>query len=164
MTNSKHPGGRPPVSEEDKNEMLRKLEPYLKSGLSLRKSIIEAGIASTTFYKYKSEDPTFRSKIEHFQQYLPVLFNSSIVKHLHSIVRKQAGYKEADGTVVPPEKLNRDDLSFMFWFGTNSNLTKNEYGNRAAVDTFDPEMELQKMKDMIDEEFDKKMQIQSGIV
>lgn len=157
MRKDKHPGGRPKTSEEQKEAMLSKLEPYLKSGLSLRQSLIETGIAPATFYRIKQADPGFESKIALFQQYIPVLYNSSIVKHLHYIVRKQAGYKEADGTVVPPEKLNKDDLSFMFWFGTNSNLTKNEFGNRAAVDTFDPELELQKMKEMIDNELNEKL-------
>ncbi len=159
MTNTKHAGGRPPLSEEDKNEMLRKLEPYLKSGLCLRKSIIEAGVASTTFYKYKSEDPSFRSKIEHFQQYLSILLNSSMIKHLHQIVRKQAGYEEPDGTIVPPRALDGQDLAFLEWFALNSNLTKEEFGNSTAVITFDPEAELQKMKDMIANELNKKLSI-----
>ena len=159
MTNIKHAGGRPPLSEEDKNEILRKLEPYLKSGLSLRKSIIEAGIASTTFYKYKSEDPSFRSKIEGFQQYLSVLLNSSLIKHLHQLVRKQAGYQDTDGTVVPPRTLNGNDLAFLEWFALNSNLTKEEFGNRSATIAFDPEAELQKMKDMINSELNEKFSI-----
>jgi len=152
----KNKGGRPPLSTDDKNEMLHKLEPYLKSGLSLRKSIIEAGIASTTFYKYKSQDPSFRSKIEHFQQYLSVLLNSSIVKHLHELVRKQAGYKKEDGTLVLPQALNTKDLAFLQWFATTSNLTKDEYGDRTILSTFEPELELQKMKAMIEEEVEKK--------
>jgi hypothetical protein len=159
MTKDKHPGGRPKISEDEKEAMLSKLEPYLKSGLSLRKALLEAGIVPATFYRIKREDPSFESKIARFQQYLSVLLNSSIVKHLHYIVRKQAGYQEADGTIVPPKKLDKDDLSFMFWFGTNSNLTKNEYGNRTPVSTFDPEAELQKMKDMIDSELSEKLSI-----
>src|SRR5258708_599843 len=134
MLKDKHSGGRPKISQEIKNEMLSKLEPYLKSGLSLRRSLIETGIVPATFYHIKQTDPSFESKIALFQQYLPVLYNSTIVKHLHYIVRKQTGFTEADGTIVPPKKLNKDDLSFMFWFGMNSKLTKGEYGNRAAVD------------------------------
>ncbi len=152
----KNKGGRPALSSDDKNEMLRKLEPYLKSGLSLRKSIIEAGIVSTTFYKYKSQDPSFRSKIEHFQQYLSVLLNSSLIKHLHELARKQTGYRKEDGTVIPPQSLNSKDLAFLQWFATTSNLTKEEYGERAAVSSFEPELELQKMKNMINDEIEKK--------
>lgn len=157
MVDEKHPGGRPPLSEENKLDMLRKLEPYLKSGLSLRKSIIEAGISMTTFYKYKKEDESFRSKIERYQQYLSILVNSSIVKHLHEIVRKQAGYTGADGVAVLPQTLNGEDLAFLFWYAKTSNLTKEEYGDRTTVSLFDPEAELQKMKDMIDAEVEAKI-------
>lgn len=157
MINKQNRGGRPKTSEEQKDEMLSKLEPYLKSGLPLRKALLEAGIVPATFYRIKRSDPSFESKIAIFQQYLSVLFNSSIVKHLHYIVRKQAGYQEADGTIVPPKVLDKDDLSFMFWFGLNSNLTKGEYGNRTAVPLFDPEAELQKLKEMIDSELDAKL-------
>jgi hypothetical protein len=159
MARSKNQGGRPPISEEAKNEMLRKLEPYLKSGLSLRKSIIEAGIASTTFYKYKSEDDSFRSKIEHFQQYLSVLLNSSIVKHLHELVRKQAGYEAEDGKIIPPTKLDDKDLNFLMWFARTSNLTREEYGDRTTISQYDPEIELQKLKQMIDEEVGEKIKV-----
>ena len=155
MTNTKHAGGRPKTTEVEKEAMLAKLEPYLKSGLSLRQSLIATGIVPATFYRIKQTDPSFESKIALFQQYLPVLYNSSIVKHLHYIVRKQAGYKEADGTIVPPRSLDKEDLSFLFWFGINSNQTRGEYGNRAAADTFDPELELQKMKEMIDSELNE---------
>ncbi|MEK7571974.1 MAG: hypothetical protein AAB553_06905, partial [Patescibacteria group bacterium] len=85
MTQGKHAGGRPKTSEEQKEAMLSKLEPYLKSGLPLRKALLEAGIAPATFYRIKRVDPSFDSKIERQRQYLPVLYNSSIVKHLHYI-------------------------------------------------------------------------------
>ena len=156
MTNTKHPGGRPKTTEEQKEAIISKLEPYLKSGLSLRKALLEAGIPHATFFRIKREDPSFESKIARSQQYLSILFNSSIVKHLHYVVRKQAGYEESDGTIVPPRTLDEKDLAFLYWFGTNSNLTKEEYGNRTAVNTFDPELELQKMKDMIDNELSER--------
>lgn len=162
MSDKKHQGGRPPLSEEDKNEMLSKLEPYLKSGLSLRKALIEAGIAPATFYRIKRSDPSFDSKIERQKQYLSILLNSSIVKHLHSIVRKQAGYKEKNGTIVLPKDLDEKDLAFLYWLATNSNLTKEEYGNRTAISTFDPDAELQKLKDMINNEVDDLMRTRSS--
>lgn len=153
-TEEKNLGGRP---EGDKEEMLRKLEPYLKSGLSIRKSLIEAGINNSTFYKYKSEDEGFRSKIESFQQYLSILLNSSIIKHMHELVRKQSGYVEEDGTRVAPKTLDGKDLAFIQWFALNSNTAKEEYGERKAVTPFDPEAELAKFKDMLDAELENKI-------
>jgi hypothetical protein len=154
---TKHAGGRPKTSEEQKHEMIAKLEPYLKSGLSLRKALLEAGIVPATFYRIKRSDPSFDSKIARFQQYLSILLNSSLIKHLHQLVSKQAGYQEADGTIVSPRELNGQDLAFLEWFALNSNLTKEEFGNRTAISPFDPEAELQKMKDMIDSELNEKL-------
>lgn len=51
MSKDKHQGGRPKISEETKNEMLSKLEPYLKSGVSIRKALIEDQIPAATFYR-----------------------------------------------------------------------------------------------------------------
>jgi len=163
MSNKKHPGGRPPLSEEAKNDMLSKLEPYLKSGLSLRKALIEAGIVPATFYRIKRADPSFDSKIARFQQYLSILLNSSFIKHLHEIVRKQAGYTNADGTNASPKTLDGSDLAFLQWFATKSNLTKEEYGDRTTVNTFDPELELQKLKDMVDDEVNEQIKLRNVI-
>ncbi len=156
---TKHAGGRPKTTDEQKEAMLSKLEPYLKSGLTLRKALLEAGIPTATFYRIKKSDPSFDSKIARFQQYLSILLNSSIIKHLHQLVRKQAGYQETDGTIVPPRTLNGNDLAFLEWFALNSNLTKEEFGNRSATIAFDPEAELQKMKEMINSELNKKFSI-----
>ena len=115
-------------TEEDKDLMLRKLEPYLKSGLSLRKALKEADIVASTFYAIKDRDENFRSKIEYFQQYLSVLLNSSLVQHVHAIVRKQTGWTDRDGTEHPAEVLNKHDLEYLQWFTTTRNLAKEKYG------------------------------------
>lgn len=146
--------GRPEVDKED---MLRKLEPYLKSGLSIRKSLIEAKLNPSTFYKHQSEDEDFRSKIASFRNYLSILLNSSMIKHMHEIVRKQSGYKEDDGTEVPPKSLDGKDIAFIEWFALNSNIAKEEYGERKAVTPFDPEAELNKFKEMLDSELENKL-------
>lgn len=93
MIQGKHAGGRPKTSEEQKTkrkeDLLRKLEPYLKSGLSVNKSLKEAKIFSSEFYKYMADDKFFGEKIEKFRQYTSILVNSVLVNHLHSIIRKQ---------------------------------------------------------------------------
>ncbi len=136
-------GGRPPISQEQKQEMLSKLEPYLKIGLSIRKACIQAGIPRANFYKCNEEDEEFRYQIERFQQFLSVLVNNAIVRELQVIVEKQNG-NEATG--IRPQFLNKDDIKFLWKFVLNSNLTKEEWGRRENVSSFDPEVEIQKVK------------------
>ena len=136
--------GRPETTEEQKQEMLQKLEPYLKSGLSVRKSLKEAQIPSSTFYDILSRDTKFSEQIDRFQQFIPVLLNSSIVRQLQSIIQKQN-----IGSSTP---LTKEDIDFLKWFATNSNLTKEEYGERKEIGLVDPEAELQRIKELIAEQ------------
>lgn len=148
----KNLGGRPGVTQLEKEDMVRKLDPYLKSGISIRKALSEAGISKTTFYKLMDKDEWFRDTIERQKQYLSVLLNSSIVKHLHEIVRLQNGYADKNGNEVPPKKLKKVDIDFLWKFATTSNLTKEEYGDRKAVSLYDPEAELQRLMRIIDQQ------------
>lgn len=133
--------GRPPTSEEDKKIMLQKLEPYLKSGLSVRKALIEAAIPSSTFYEIMRTDKEFLEQIDRFRQFVAVLANSALVKHLQDIIRRQSSN----------EKVTEKDIAFLQWFALNSSLTKEEFGERKDVNLYDPEAELQKLKSMLDE-------------
>lgn len=144
-------GGRPNLTEKQKQEkrelVLIKLEPYLKSGLSVNKALKETKIANSEFYRMMHESRGFWERIERFKQYISVLVNSVLVKHLHYIVQKQSRR----------ESLTQEDVSFLKWFALNGNITKEEFGNRTAVSLFDPEVELQKMKDMVDSELSMKL-------
>ncbi len=157
MTEELNKGGRPSITEEDKRIMLQKLEPYLKSGLSVRKALLEAQVPNSTFYRLMDEDEGFREQIERFRNFTAVLLNNAVGRHLQAIIQKQNGYKEKDGTVVPPTKLNREEISFLEWFALNSNLTKQEFGERKDITMFDPEAEIQKVKGILEEKTDKKL-------
>lgn len=151
MTNEKHPGGRPPLSEEHKTkrkeDLLQILEPYLKSGLSVNKALKEAKVFNSEFYKYMAEDEFFGEKIQRFRQYVSILVNSVLVNHLHFIVRKQN-----EGI-----SLTDEDIKFLWWFGLHANVCREEWGRRETTTLYNPEAELQKMKDMIDNEVEEKL-------
>jgi hypothetical protein len=137
--------GRPETTAEQKQEMLRKLEPYLKSGLSIRKSLREAQIPTSTFYDIMNRDVEFSEQINRFRQFVAVLLNSAVVKQLQDIIRKQS---EGKG-------LEREDIEFLKWFANNSNLTREEFGERKDVALVDPEVELNKVMTLIEEQSTK---------
>ena len=154
---TKKPGNQP-ITAEDKQKLVRQLEPYLKSGLSISKSLLEAGVARTTFYKLMDEDEAFRDKINQFRNFTPVLLNNALVGELQAIIKKQNGWTDDKGKKHPPEKLKKEDKEFLWKFALTSNLTKGEFGERKDVNLFDPEAEIQKIKGIIDESTTKDLE------
>lgn len=144
----KHTGGRPWLTDEQKTRrkeyIVHKLEPYLMTGLSVNKALREAKIANSEFYKYLSQDRLFGENIQRFRNYISILVNSALVNHLMDIAKRQMGYEQ-------PQGLSKDDVDFLCWFALHSNLTSGEYGGRNKNDSFDPEMEVQKVKRIIQE-------------
>jgi len=144
--------GRPHITEEEKKEIVSKLEPYLKSGLSVSKSLLEAGVSKASFYRLMNDDEQFRDKIDQFRNFTAVLLNNAIISELQVIFKKQQGYKDPrTGKMIPPAPLKKDDREFLWKYALTSNLTRGEYGERKEVQTFDPEAELQKIKGLIEE-------------
>jgi len=133
--------GRPEITEVEKQEMVSKLEPYLKSGLSVRKALGETQVPKATFYKLMDRDEHFRDQINRFRQFLAVLANNSIVRQLQGIAKKQN-----DNT-----PLSKDDQDFLWKFVTNSNLTREEYGERKDIGLYDPEVEIHRLFEVIHE-------------
>jgi len=144
--------GRPSLTQEQRDqrkaELLQKVEPYLKTGLSVNKALRETRIANSEFYKYMDEDEFFREKISLFRQYIPILLNNILIRELHIIAQKQNG-NPLKG--ISPQPLSRDDRDFLFKFALKSNLTKEEWGNRDQVQLFDPEVEIQRVKVIIEQ-------------
>jgi hypothetical protein len=157
MADAQNKGGRPPISEEEKKDILHKLEPYLKGGLSVSKAILEAGVPNSTFYKLMGEDEGFREKINQYRNFTAILLNNAIVTELQTIIRKQTGYTDDKGKKHPPEKLKKEDREFLWKFALNSNFTKDMFGERKDVNLFDPEAEIQKVKGILEEQTTKEM-------
>ncbi len=155
MTEDKKSRGRPPLTEEQKKMLVSKIEPYLKSGLSIRKSVIEAKISRATFYRLMDDDEDFRDQINTFRNFVSVLLNNALIRELMTIIDKQNGNEVRN---IKPQPLNRDDIAFLQWFALKSNLTKEEWGDRENVSLYDPEVEIQKVKRIIDQSTTKEIQ------
>ncbi len=150
MTDVLHKVGRSKLTEYQKAErkdfLLRKLEPYLKSGLSVNKALKEAKIHNSEFYKYLAEDEFFGEKIAKYKHYISVLTNHIIVSELLRIVEKQNGNLTQN---IKPQPLSDQDIKFLWWYAINANTCREEWGKNAKEVNFDPEVELQKLKLMI---------------
>lgn len=152
MADNTNQGGRPPITPEEKAkrilEMSRKLEPYLKSGLSIRKALREAKISKDSFYRIMVESEGFRDTISQFRNFISVLLNSAIVRELQTIIEKQNGH----------ESLSNDDRKFLMWFALNSNLCREEYGRQDNTNlSFDPEESIQRVKELIEKSSTQKI-------
>lgn len=152
MANVKNKGGRPFLTlaqkEERKEYLLRKLEPYLKSGLSVNKALNEANVHNSEFYRYMKTDKLFGEKIALFKQYLSVIVSQVFTTELLRIVQKQNGDRTRG---IKPQSLNNQDVEFLMWYGTHANVCQEEWGQRQSVMSFDPEFELQKLKQLIND-------------
>lgn len=134
-----NPVGKPQISVDAKENIVRKLEPYLKSGLSIRKACDEAKIPKSTVYDFIKEDKEFADKISTLQNYLSILISNIVYVHLVAIKNKQQNN----------EKISKEDLDFVKWFAVNSKLTKDEFGERKQFEILDPEKELERIRKMI---------------
>lgn len=152
MADVQNKGGRPFLTlaqkEERKDYLLRKLEPYLKSGLSVNKALKEAKIHNSEFYRYMKADRLFGEEIARFKQYISVLVNQIFTNELLRIVQKQNGDKYRN---IEPQELNSEEVEFLMWFGTHAVVCREEWGRRKEINFFDPEVELQKLKQLIDD-------------
>lgn len=148
MADYKNKGGRPEISEIEKNEILRKLQPYLQGGLSIGKALREVRIPSSTFYDLMKKDDRFSEEITHFRNFISILVNNAMVRELMMIVEKQNGNPEKG---INPQELSKDDRKFLWKFALSSNLTKDEFGRRNNETSFDPEVEIQKVKSILEE-------------
>lgn len=158
MAEEKNKGGRPPMTPEQRakkiQEMSQKLEPYLKSGLSIRKALGEAKISKDSFYRMMDADEGFRDTINRYRQFVAVLLNNAIVRELMTIVEKQNGNEAKN---IKPQALSKEDRQFLFWFALNSNNTKEEYGRRENISLYDPEAEIQRVKSLLEQQTTKEI-------
>lgn len=134
--------GRPPLTDEQKNDLVRKLEPYLEAGLSIRKACFQAGVPKSTVYDYLSSDEDFSDRIQRIGQSVSVKLAMIVSNQLTKITSKQS-----EGV-----DLTTEDINFIKWFAVSSTATRDEFSKRQEiVSDFDPEQEIQRVKRIIDE-------------
>lgn len=126
--------GKKPLVDNEVDSIFRKLEPYLKKGLSLNKACLEAQIPKSTAYDLYREYEVFAERIDASKNYYSVLISNIISTELNKIVEKQRKKKSLDG----------NEIKFIQWVVLNSNSTRHEFGRE-----YDPipEEELEKQRE-----------------
>lgn len=133
---------RPSIEPSEKQQIIAKLEPYLKMGHSLRKACLMSQVPRSTVYSLIERDPEFLDQITRFQHYLGTLINNALLTELYQIVAKQQKGRE----------LNRKELRFLMWFSLNSGQCREEYGRRVRHEQmYDPEQEIHRLMKIIEE-------------
>src|SRR3989344_8074611 len=132
---------RPQITDQEKDVILHKIEPYLKAGLSVRKALSQTQVPSSTFYKLMETDKGFMEQIHSFQQFLSVLLSTAFSVEMYRIANKQHN----------GQSLSKDDVELLKWFELNSNLTKDEFGRRIELQSYDPEIEIRRIAKLIDD-------------
>ena len=112
--------GRKPLVDEEVDLIFRKLEPYLKKGLSLNKACLEAQIPKSTAYDLYREYDEFAERIDACKNYHSLLVGDVFTKELERIVEKQK----------KQENLSVSDVKFVQWVALNGKATKDEYGRK----------------------------------
>ena len=138
-------GGRPFLTLQQKTNrkelLLIKIQPYLMTGLSVDKALRAARIHNSEFYKYMKEDRLFGERIASYKTFIPVLVCKIFFTELVEIAKRQA-----EG-----QSLSKGDRNFVWWFALHSNLTVEEYGRRIKDNAFDPEEEIQRLYQLLEE-------------
>ncbi len=145
-----NPEGKPPVSEQDKEDILRKLEPYLKVGLSINKACLEALIPKSTVYDLINEDTKFAERIAIFKQFGSILVSNAMMAQLRQIIQKQNPGKNKDGNPLKPIPLTSREINFLKWYALHSNVTRDEFTQRSELGLYDPESEIKRLAGLMD--------------
>ena len=112
--------GKKPLVDEEVDLIFRKLEPYLKKGLSLHKACLEAQIPKSTAYDLYQEYDEFAERIDSCKNYHSLLIGDVFTKELERIAKKQD----------KGENLSVSEVKFVQWVALNGRATKEEYGRR----------------------------------
>jgi len=134
------------IGQDELSGLFRKLEPFLRAGLSIYKACLEAKVPKSAVYEHIKTDEKFAEDIKRAQQFLSVLTAQTMMKQFHEIVSKQQA----------KQNLTKEELGFLKWFAINSNVTREEFGKRQDIGLYDPEAEIQRITTLIDEAAKKK--------
>lgn len=132
----------PQLTSELKENLVYRIEPYLKAGLSVRNACLMSGVSRSTLYKIMQEDDYLRKRVDQFRIYLNVATVTSISRQLYRIIQKQ----QLD------EDLSVEELEFLKWYALNSLQCRDEFGRPVLEKSaLDPEVEIRKITRLIDE-------------
>lgn len=133
--------GRPETSPEEIDVIFRKLEPHLKTGLSVYKACLAAQVPKSTVYDLMAKNELFSEKVEATRNYLSITTSNLHLRIIERIKKKLEGNQD----------ITEQEINHLKWFSQISKLTRDEFGERKEIEVFDPQSEIQKLLRKIDE-------------
>lgn len=137
--------GRPELNNSQLDLLVRKMEPYLKRGLSVRKACQLANIPHSTVYDYLNKDQEFSDKIEAIKSYKANLVMDIISYRLEKVVRKVCTLRKLENTLassnLPPNikeklqskisdyELTKEEWKFIEWVALNDKGLSEYFSN-----------------------------------
>lgn len=115
--------GKPKLNNKQIELIFRKLEPYLRCGVSIYKACQEAKIPKSTVYDLLEENSEFAEVIEACKKSFTVLVNDIIFMEVKRISERQNN-----------KKLTAEDRRFIQWVAVNNKNMHEYYGNNQIIE------------------------------
>lgn len=132
----------PILTKELKEQIVHRVEPYLKSGLSIHTACLQAGVPRSTLYKIMEENTYLRDRVDRSRQFFSVAVSNIVARKLHAILLRQQSGEEIEG----------EDLEFIKWIALNSTHCREEFGKVSRMArNFDPEAEIMRLNSLIEQ-------------
>lgn len=132
--------GRPEISSTAKELLFQKLEPYLHSGISLRKACKEANVSRAWVYTLIQRDDNFADQITRAKEYLCAYLHTFLFRLISSYCYK----------IFNSQRLQPEEMDFLKWYALHANIMSEEFGRRINTNiALDPEMEFRRFKQIL---------------
>ncbi|MCL5784546.1 MAG: hypothetical protein M1142_04310 [Patescibacteria group bacterium] len=115
--------GKPPISQKKIELIFRKLEPYLRCGISIHRACQEAKITKSTVYDLLEENSEFAEIVEACKKSFTVLINDIILMEVKRIADKKGN-----------KHLTAEDRKFIQWVAVNNKNMHEFYGNNQIIE------------------------------
>lgn len=140
--------GRPALTTTELENILHKLEPHIKAGLSVPKACNLEDIPVSTVYKYINENVNFMERIEAFKGFKAKLISNIFMHRLLKINDKIAIVEKIRAKMDELEDVNQkklfldmiegldingNDWGFLQWLALNDKSLRDEYGARQEI-------------------------------
>ena len=126
MADEPNKGGHPVVwTDEVLRTVVAQITPYLRNGLSVKKSCLIAGIVYQTVYDKMKEVEWFRDQIEAEQSFKSKLFSNIVTAQLINLSKRFE-----DNPAYTPTK---DEMVLMQFLATQDKAIRDEFGAHTEV-------------------------------
>lgn len=115
--------GKPPIGQRKIEDIFRKLEPYLRCGVSVHRACQEARIPKSTVYDLLRENSEFAEVVDASKKFFTVVINDLIFMEVKIIADKQNN-----------KKLSAEDRKFIQWVALNNRTMHEFYGNNQIIE------------------------------